>query len=443
MALSKLTTELNKISTLETVIRDQAVTVKAAFDHDVNVVKDYINNTLVPEIEVKLETKDDIATKRKLSDTGNFTGTWNGHEMVETDPGIQIVVNEHTSQLAEITNDVDGETYLGVNTDTPIRIGSPYKVDGLLPRASIKGGLTVESDIGEITVRNTSDALTVPETNVLSLYHSSSHGSCATRFLRQSDGAEMGACGYQNGTGDFYLDKAVYLSASMPYESVGEPDTLQPAKLILGQEGYYNGVMQLRARFICDNDWSMKFYSPSYAVQMRLDADGSVLVGQPTTTEHSSGTRKFGVYGNVNGDMGVLVKNDAIGTTSAQLALEAGLTCGKVAVFPSDWDYGAYPAGGIALISNNDGGIALMALSTHQGITNSIKFLIGGDATANEKMRLNPAGYLGIGTTNPTSKLQVVGLPVYTTNALAVAGGLSAGAFYRTGADPDHVCVVH
>jgi hypothetical protein len=52
-------------------------------------------------------------------------------------------------------------------------------------------------------------------------------------------------------------------------------------------------------------------------------------------------------------------------------------------------------------------------------------------------------GSVGIGTTNPTSKLQVVGLPVYANNAAAIAGGLSVGAFYRTGANPDPVMVVH
>ena len=49
----------------------------------------------------------------------------------------------------------------------------------------------------------------------------------------------------------------------------------------------------------------------------------------------------------------------------------------------------------------------------------------------------------GIGTVSPTSKLQVVGLPIYADNASAVTGGLTAGAFYRTGGDPDLVCVVH
>lgn len=37
----------------------------------------------------------------------------------------------------------------------------------------------------------------------------------------------------------------------------------------------------------------------------------------------------------------------------------------------------------------------------------------------------------------------VTGLPVYANNAAAIAGGLVVGMFYRTGADPDPVCVVH
>ena len=34
-------------------------------------------------------------------------------------------------------------------------------------------------------------------------------------------------------------------------------------------------------------------------------------------------------------------------------------------------------------------------------------------------------------------------IPVYANNAAAIAGGLAAGDFYRTGADPDPVCIVH
>ena len=34
-------------------------------------------------------------------------------------------------------------------------------------------------------------------------------------------------------------------------------------------------------------------------------------------------------------------------------------------------------------------------------------------------------------------------LPVYANNAAAISGGLTAGMNYRTGGDPDLVCVVH
>jgi hypothetical protein len=60
-----------------------------------------------------------------------------------------------------------------------------------------------------------------------------------------------------------------------------------------------------------------------------------------------------------------------------------------------------------------------------------------------EKMRITGDGKVGIGTKSPTSSLQVVGIPIYANNAAAIAGNLTAGAFYRTGADPDVLCVVH
>ena len=61
-------------------------------------------------------------------------------------------------------------------------------------------------------------------------------------------------------------------------------------------------------------------------------------------------------------------------------------------------------------------------------------------------MQLNASRYnfttgsVGIGTTAPTAPLHVVGLPSYASNAAALSGGLTAGAFYRNG---DNVCVVH
>jgi len=49
-----------------------------------------------------------------------------------------------------------------------------------------------------------------------------------------------------------------------------------------------------------------------------------------------------------------------------------------------------------------------------------------------ELMRIRGDGKVGIGTANPTSKLQVVGLQVFADNSAAISGGLTVGAFYRT-----------
>jgi len=64
-----------------------------------------------------------------------------------------------------------------------------------------------------------------------------------------------------------------------------------------------------------------------------------------------------------------------------------------------------------------------------------------GSGTAANSLVLNNGNIGNISA--PTSKLHITGLQVFANNAAAIAGGLTAGAFYRTGADPDTVCVVH
>jgi hypothetical protein len=89
--------------------------------------------------------------------------------------------------------------------------------------------------------------------------------------------------------------------------------------------------------------------------------------------------------------------------------------------------------------------------SIDRGVTPNVSHLptklyiqtAGASGLMQTRLAILSNGNVGIGTTAPTAPLQVVGLPQYANNGAAVTGGLTAGAFYRTGADPDVVCVVH
>lgn len=88
--------------------------------------------------------------------------------------------------------------------------------------------------------------------------------------------------------------------------------------------------------------------------------------------------------------------------------------------------------------------LGVLACSTN-GATNTGKCIIAinNAGTIADKFAFDNLGRLGVGTISPTSSLQVIGLPIFANNAAALAGGLTVGAFYRTGADPDPVMVVH
>jgi hypothetical protein len=69
---------------------------------------------------------------------------------------------------------------------------------------------------------------------------------------------------------------------------------------------------------------------------------------------------------------------------------------------------------------------------------------IGGSNNPNPWAIWVVGGNINLGPDKVTvAKLKVTGLSVFANNAAAITGGLGVGEFYRTGADPDAVCVVH
>jgi hypothetical protein len=143
-----------------------------------------------------------------------------------------------------------------------------------------------------------------------------------------------------------------------------------------------------------------------------------------------------------------------IGTTlskGSQLGNDAAATVGQNQQAPYHLSYGrgwktdataASRLMSIAEVTDPETGAA-EAIGVHKWIfgSNNVTPSIG-----NELVRYEWGDRLGATFNNPATaayRFAVKGLPVYANNAAAVAGGLTAGMFYRTGGDPDPVCVVH
>lgn len=125
-----------------------------------------------------------------------------------------------------------------------------------------------------------------------------------------------------------------------------------------------------------------------------------------------------------------------------QRSLSSGIARVSAATFDSSLLPGAstYEIGQVgsswSRVYLNDGTAAnpsyTFANSTGLGLFRVGANILGFTTAGAQRMTIDASGNVGIGVAVPTSKLQVVGLPVYADNAAAKAGGLTAGAFYRT-----------
>jgi hypothetical protein len=94
-----------------------------------------------------------------------------------------------------------------------------------------------------------------------------------------------------------------------------------------------------------------------------------------------------------------------------------------------------------SLITDNGGyGVNISAATCNNTLIDSSQFKDNTSGNLNDSGTDTKIGTnMGVDRVNFT----VTGLSIYANNAAAITGGLSAGDFYRTGGDPDYVCVVH
>jgi hypothetical protein len=101
MALTRPSFVVNTIQSLANKVKGQATALKGSFDKAASDIKTYVD-TMCDEIEAQFTSKTEITTNRKLSATGDFTGTLNGYEIVEAEPGLSSIVTAHLADYASL-----------------------------------------------------------------------------------------------------------------------------------------------------------------------------------------------------------------------------------------------------------------------------------------------------------------------------------------------------
>lgn len=171
----------------------------------------------------------------------------------------------------------------------------------------------------------------------------------------------------------------------------------------------------------------------------------TISAGGNATDEVSYSIGETFNFALADGDIYFNTGNIGIGTTNptSKLRIENGAVTIGVSTESQDklyiWNYNNQQMG---LRKQFGSGVQVFATA---GVNNPIFEVVHRAEFDNPlldeiKFTVLKDGNTGIGTTTPTSKLQVVGLPEYADNAVALAGGLTVGAFYRTG---DLLKVVH
>ena len=169
-----------------------------------------------------------------------------------------------------------------------------------------------------------------------------------------------------------------------------------------------------------------------------VDTNPALYVGFQAQRDNSAGQGLNILVTNVSGTVSEAMRilptgNVGIGTSSPSALLDIGVNN----IITLD-DTGS-STGFIGLGSYNDGtknraqGASYYGFGIEVDRPNARMSMNSYDSSgiiSASNITLKSNGNVGIGTTTPTSKLQVTGLLVFANNADAVAGGLTSGAFY-------------
>ncbi len=189
-------------------------------------------------------------------------------------------------------------------------------------------------------------------------------------------------------------------------------------------------------RHTAGNNW----FGTNGRLQRRVDITAQGFIDFGIDGVSASSGLGFGTGGGGTPQTRMVIDNNGnvgIGTTTPNslMHLDKAMVTGDVAQLKIENASGS----ALWLGQNHSLSNGYSFIKTHAN--EDLYFQVGQSTdNANPDVVFLSSGNVGIGTTTPTSKLQVVGIVEYSNNAAALAGGLTIGAFYRTG---DVLKVVH
>lgn len=161
--------------------------------------------------------------------------------------------------------------------------------------------------------------------------------------------------------------------------------------------------------------------------------------GVETKIIHSDNRGNFlGIGGPSNGNAYIWFNSKSGSPTTPTVAMGSNTALQAVALRLVGYSNSGTDAGGGVEVGDGSGAVAMTFFRTSD---NNFRWQTVSPAAGNIVAALQ--GKLILTSSTLGAPLNLAGLGVYANNAAAVTGGLAVGDLYRTGANPDPVCVVH